>query len=222
MKTAALVSGGKDSIYALYKAQEKHDVEVIIAIKSKNPHSYMFHRPNIDLVKLQAKSLGIPLIFQETLGEKEKELKDLKKAIRKAKKEYKIKGVISGAIASKYQRKRIEKICKELNLEGITPLWNINPEKYMKALLSKFEVMITKVSGMGLTKDLLGKKINLEEIKKLSEKYRFHLAFEGGEAETLVLDGLNFSEKIEILDSEIKWNNKDKTGELIITEAELK
>lgn len=216
MKVAALCSGGKDSIYAIYKAQEKHTVEVLIAMKSINPDSYMFHRPNIDLVKLQSEALEIHLIFKETKGEKEKELEDLRDAIKEAKEKYNIKGIVSGALASNYQRKRIENICKELNLESIAPLWHIDPEKYMKELLSKFKIIIVKVACDGLGKDLLGKEINLEEIEKLSKKYRFHIAFEGGEAETFVLDGPIFKKKIIVKDSEIFWNEKESYGKINI------
>lgn len=221
MKLAALISGGKDSIYALYKAQKLHEVKVIIAIKSKNPDSYMFHRPNIDIVKLQAKALGLPLIFKETLGEKEKELDDLKSAIKEAKNKYKIEGVVSGALASNYQRTRIEKICNELGLKSITPLWDIASREYMKKLLSEFEVIIVKVACDGLKKEMLGKEINLAELEKLSSKYRFHIAFEGGEAETLVLDGLNFKKRIKINDYVISWDEKENVGELIIIDAEI-
>lgn len=216
MKVAALCSGGKDSIYAIYKAQEKHNVEVLIAMKSINPDSYMFHKPNIDLVKLQSEALEIPLILKETKGEKEKELEDLKEAIKKAKEEYGIEGIVSGAIASNYQKERIDKICKELNLQSIVPLWHINPKEYMKELLSTFKVIITKVACDGLGKKFLGKKINLEEIEKLSEKYRFHIAFEGGEAETFVLDCPIFNKKIVIKNSEIFWNSKESFGEILI------
>lgn len=222
MKVAALISGGKDSIYALYKTQKEHEIEVIIAIKSENPDSYMFHGPNIDIVKLQAKALSLPIIFKKTLGEKEKELVDLKNAIINAKEKYGIGGLVSGALASNYQKSRIEKICKELNLESITPLWHIDPEKYMEDLLSEFKVIIVKVACDGLNKNVLGKEINLEQIKTLSSKYRFHIAFEGGEAETLVLDGPNFKSNIKIIDFDISWDESENVGEMIIKKAEIK
>ncbi|UCD04176.1 MAG: diphthine--ammonia ligase [Candidatus Woesearchaeota archaeon] len=221
MKLAALVSGGKDSIYALYKAQQEHEVKVIIAIKSENPDSYMFHRPNIDLVKLQANALDLPIIFKKTPGEKEKELEDLKKAIIEAKEKYKIDGLVSGALASNYQKSRIERICKEINLKSITPIWHVNPREYMIDLLSKFKVITVKVACDGLKKDSLGKEINLEKIEKLSSKYRFHIAFEGGEAETLVLDAPNFNKKINILDSKTRWDKESQSGEFIIKRAHL-
>jgi uncharacterized protein (TIGR00290 family) len=71
MHLASLFSGGKDSAYALYLAQlQGHKIEVLIAIDSENPESYMFHVPNIHLVKLQAEAMEIPLIYGRTEGVK--------------------------------------------------------------------------------------------------------------------------------------------------------
>ena len=67
----------------------------------------MFHFPNVKFIKYQAKALNLPLIIQKTKAEKEKELKDLEIAIKKAIKEYKIEALISGALASSYQKTRI-------------------------------------------------------------------------------------------------------------------
>ena len=116
MKLAALVSGGKDSLYATYIASKRHEICVLVAIKSLNPDSYMYHVPNIDLVKLQAKSMRLPLIFRHSTGAKEAELNDLRDALREAKIRYRIDGVVSGAIFSNYQRSRIERICNDLGL----------------------------------------------------------------------------------------------------------
>ena len=79
MKIAALVSGGKDSLYASYLASKEHELVCLVSLKSKNTASYMFHVPNIELTKLQAGAIGLPIIFKETKGEKEKKLKELKK-----------------------------------------------------------------------------------------------------------------------------------------------
>lgn len=201
MKVAVLFTGGKDSTYALFKT--KHNVKCLITIASKNLHSYMFHTPNINLVKLQAKALNLPLIFTRTKGKKEEELKDLKKAIKLAIKKYKIQGIISGAIESKYQKQRIDNICKDLNLKSLTPLWHIDSLEYLNSLIkNKFNIIITAISAEGLTKEWLGKQINrktIEELKILNKKYKLHLALEGGEAETLVLDCSLFKKKLKII-----------------------
>jgi diphthine-ammonia ligase len=100
MRLGVLFSGGKDSNYAMYKASKKNEIKVLISIFSENEDSYMFHTPEIENVKVQSKKLGIPLIIKKTKGVKEEELKDLDKAIMQAIKEYKIEGIVTGAIAS--------------------------------------------------------------------------------------------------------------------------
>lgn len=222
MKVAVLFTGGKDSTYALFKT--KHDVKCLITIASKNPHSYMFHTPNIELVKLQAKSLKLPLIYQKTKGKKEEELKDLKKAIQLSVKKYKIQGIVSGAIESKYQKQRVDNICKELNLKSIMPIWHINPLKYLNSLIKhKFQTIITSIAAEGLTKEWLGKELNkktIEELKQLNKKYKLHLALEGGEAETLVLDCPLFKKKLKIIKAN-KILDTEYSGIYIIKKIKL-
>ncbi len=225
MKLASLCSGGKDSISALFWAVCRgHDVKVLVTLKSENPESYMWHVPNIDLVRVQAKAISLPLIFKSTKGEKEKELLDLKKALQLAKKKYRIQGVVSGALASRYQKERIEGICKELRLKCFNPLWHIDPQQYIEHMvLAGFEVVITGVAAEGLDETWLGKTIDikaLENLKELHRKYRFHLAFEGGEAETFVLDGPIFKRKIKIVSAE-KIMEDENTGRYLIKKVEL-
>jgi len=224
MKLGVLFSGGKDSTYAMYKAMEKNDVVCLITLISKNPDSYMFHTPNINITKLQAEAIGLPLIEQATLGEKEKELSDLKKAIRKAKQNYEIEGVVSGAFASKYQKERIESICKGLGLKSITPLWAQDPEKLMKEMISKgFKFMLSSIAALGLDKSWLGRVLDEKDIDKLAQlnrKIGIHIAFEGGEAESLMIEGPVFKRKIKILEAEVKMEN-ECTGSYHIISAEL-
>ncbi|MEA3255567.1 MAG: diphthine--ammonia ligase, partial [Candidatus Altiarchaeota archaeon] len=111
MKLAALTSGGKDSLYAIYLAKKKGgDIKYLLSMKPQSSESYMFHHPNIELTGLQAELMEIPLITEETEGVKEEELKDLKRLISRVKDD--VDGVLTGAIASNYQRERIDKICR--------------------------------------------------------------------------------------------------------------
>ena len=53
MRVACLFSGGKDSVFALYKAvQAGHKVSCLITIKPKRNDSYMFHLPNIEFAEV--------------------------------------------------------------------------------------------------------------------------------------------------------------------------
>ncbi|MBT3405019.1 diphthine--ammonia ligase [archaeon] len=203
MKLASLLSGGKDSVYAIYLAKKAgHKIQCAISIASENPDSFMFHTPSIEKTKAQAKSMQIPLIIQKTKGKKEIELKDLEKAIKSAKLKYKIEGVITGAIKSVYQSSRIQKICDKLNLKVFNPLWQKNEEEYLKELIkNKFKVIITSVAAYSLDQTWLGRKIDkkfIQDTKQLNEKYKIHVAGEGGEFETFVLNCPLFKKELKI------------------------
>ncbi len=193
MKVGVLFSGGKDSCYAAYLAKkEGHEIACLITIESENKESFMFHIPSISQTRKQAEVMEIPLIIAETKGEKEKELLDLEKAIKKTKQEYKIKGIVTGAVASMYQASRIGKICDELDLECFNPLWKKNQIELLEELIkNKFEVIITGVAAESLDKKWLGRKIDkdfVEEMKRMQEKNKINPAGEGGETESFVLN----------------------------------
>jgi len=148
MRLGILFSGGKDSCFAAYKAMQEHDVKCLITVFSLNPDSFMFHTPNIMFTREQAQAIGLPIIIKETKGEKEKELDDLKEAIKQAKEKYNLEGVVCGAIASSYQKDRVDRICRELDLESIAPLWHVDPGQYLKEMIgSGFKVIIGAVSA---------------------------------------------------------------------------
>lgn len=78
MKLAALVSGGKDSIFAIQKAlDEGHEVTHLINIIPARDDSYMYHSINLHMVELISAASEIPLIQQQSSGIKELELDDL-------------------------------------------------------------------------------------------------------------------------------------------------
>ena len=114
----------------------------------------------------------------------------------------KVEGIVVGGIASSYQGKRIKKICDELNLKFLAPIWDYTPDKLWKELLSEgFRVIMTKISCDGLGKEWIGRVIdgeNIKELESLSKKFQFRMDFEGGEAETAVLYMPEFKEEIKL------------------------
>ena len=191
-KLVALTSGGKDSNAALYRMQRRNnEISCLLTLRSENKESYMFDSKKTQThLEEQASKLDIPLIIQKTKGEKEKELEDLKKGLQKAIDQYNVEGVIAGALASTYQRDRVDKVAEELGLKVFTPLWQENQSNYMRWLVREgFNVEITSVAARGLKEEWVGKVLDedsVEELIELSEEYRFHAAGEGGEYETRV------------------------------------
>ena len=223
MKVGVLFSGGKDSTLALIKASRIHDVRCLISIMPENQESYMFHVPNVSLTKYQAEAMGIPLIQKATKGEKEKELIDLKNAIEEAKRNFELEGIVIGAIRSNYQYTRVKKICEELNLTLISPLWQMDEIEELKEVIKgRIKAIIVSVSAYPLTKEFLGKEIDesiVEKFIEFKEKFGLNPSGEGGEYETFVIDAPIFKKKILIDEFEIIW--KEDSGRLIIRKARL-
>jgi diphthine-ammonia ligase len=207
MRVAALFSGGKDSVFAVYITQQYGwDVSHLVSLLPEKPDSWMFHSINIQFTDLLAKALGIPLVKRTTNGEKETELSDLKHLLQCLE----IDGVISGAIASEYQRTRIEKICDELGIKSFTPLWHKNQELLLRdQVKAGFHIIVVGVFAEGFDETWLGKTIDEETIDALvylNKKNGINIAGEGGEFETLVLSGPLFSQRLVIDESLKEWS----------------
>ncbi len=77
MALAVLFSGGKDSCLALHKVlQQGKEVQYLLNVSPKNEDSFMFHKPDLKFLKIQAKELGIELIIQESEGKEEEDSED--------------------------------------------------------------------------------------------------------------------------------------------------
>ena len=212
MKLAALFSGGKDSTYSIYKARQMgHDVKCLITLFPKSPNSHLLHFPNIKLTKLQSETMNIPhLVTELETDETNQEMNALGILLKKAKQDFQIDGLVHGGISSEFQKKRFENICKENNLNILTPLWKTNPKEYMNEIISSgFQFILTSVSSDGLDETWLGKIISSDDVSllnNLSSKYGFNLNFEGGEAETFVMDCPLYSHPIKIKKSKTVWD----------------
>jgi len=220
VRVAVLATGGKDSALALYKVlSEGYEVKYLVSMIPLREDSWMFHYPNIRLVDLFAEAVGIPIVKAETAGVKEREVEDLKELIRGVD----VDAVVSGAIASTYQKSRIEKICKQLKLMCIAPLWHENPLSILEEIVDlEFDVIVTGVYAYGFSEEWLGRKIDDDTIKALMElnrRYGVSLVGEGGEYETLVLDAPFFKKRIGIVEVEKVW--KGESGYFLVTRAEL-
>ncbi len=216
MRAAALLSGGKDSNYALHWAA-LHGLEVCCAVTLKPPEdSMLLQFPSVELAGLQAKAMGLRWIY--AVGD-EKLLEDL---LLKAK-EMGATHVVSGALLSDYQRQRMGYLAKKLGLVPVNPLWRIDQKEYMRMLVRQgFEFMIIRVAAEGLGPEFLGKVVDeetVEEIIRRAEKYGFNPAFEGGEAETLVLKAPLYKKRLKVRGRPVKRGPGDWV--YVIEKAEL-
>ena len=196
-----------------------HTIEVLATMIPERSDSYMFHFPNIHLTDYISRALEIPLVKAPTSGIKEKELEDLRKLLASLD----VEGVVTGAVLSLYQKERIDRLCDELGIKSVAPLWHKDPLEIMKKLIRlKFKVIIVGVYAFGLDQTWLGQEINSERLEKLvelHEKYQISLVGEGGEYESLVLDAPIYKKRLEIIKAETSYENN--SGVLVVKEAKL-
>jgi diphthine-ammonia ligase len=224
LKVGVLFSGGKDSTYAAYLASRAGDeLTCLVTLSPARSDSYMFHYPNIRWTGLQAEAMRLPQVTLETKGMKEEELADLKQAIAIAKRNHSIEGVYTGALASVYQKSRVERICDELHVKAVSPLWHIDQVEHLNNIVANgFEVIMTGVAALGLDESWLGRALDKDAIRELAglhAKYGVNPGLEGGEGETFVLDCPLFDKRVEVTSSKKHW--KGDAGYLEILDAHL-
>lgn len=205
MRLASLFSGGKDSAFALYLAQQMgHDVVCLVNITSKNGESWMFHTPNAHVVPMMSECLGIPLKTAETDGTESGDLSALKNALEGLD----VEGVIAGTIQSDYQWDRMNRISEEMNLKLIAPLWRKDQDMLFDEMTaSGIDAIVVGTFAEGLDEKWLGRKLDSDAKKDLlsvRKKHSVSIMGEGGEYESMVLDSPSFSKRLDVVSFETK------------------
>jgi len=229
----SLFSGGKDSSWALYRALENdYPVERLVTVHPEGD-SYMYHVPATHLASLAAESIGIELVEVEPddfgaddvpdSGQQgDEELEPLEAALRELDAGVGVAGLTAGAVESEYQTSRIEAMAERLEANLFAPLWQEDPRDLADAMLSAgFEIRIIRVAAYGLDESWLGRTLDadaLDELEALNEEYGVHILGEGGEFETLVVDGPHMDRRIE-LEYQTEWDGT--RGSIVVEDAWL-
>jgi ABC transporter with metal-binding/Fe-S-binding domain ATP-binding protein len=225
MDIAVLFSGGKDSCYTILKSIDANlNVKVLLTLHPKSEDSWLFHHPCIRWTKLQAEAMNLPIATYNIESEGEDEQFELSNHIQDIKNKFGIEGIAAGALASQYQKKRMEDVANSLGLRIYTPLWGLDPSKLLlDQLESGLEIIIVGTAALGLDSSWLGRKVDknlAQELDHLKEKHGVNPAGEGGEYETFVLDSPLFRKKIIVNRSHKIWQGD--RGKLEIDDAEFK
>ncbi len=217
MKVVCLVSGGKDSILALWLALHQFEVISILTVISSCFESLLFHIPNSQYVAIIADMLEVPhqIIMIDSCNVEE-EINALKAVLTESGAE----AVITGGIRSEFQRFKFNRAAYLANMKCFSPLWRVSPKFLLSELIgNNFNVIISSVSGMALKRELLGKKITPDLLKELQQavpESELSMIGEGGEFESFVLDAPFFPACIDILESKVHWDEYREEGYLEI------
>ncbi len=204
MRVAALLSGGKDSVAAVEVARgHGWDVPVGLRMVPREDDSYMFHTPNLDVVEGVAACMDMELVSAPAEADPIAEVDGLGQALASLCDEWALDGVVSGALASEYQRTRIDRIAHGLKIRSFAPLWHKDPMAYMRHLVDAYDVRFSRVAADGLSEEWAGARLDAERLDRLAA-LRMHPAGEGGEYESLVLDAPHYSQRIVVDESHVQ------------------
>lgn len=193
-------SGGKDSCLACYRAiKDGYRIQNLVNFISKVSKRCCFHGIEADLIGLQAKLIGIPLIQQEVspdMQEYEKEFKAAVSAIKNA------QTMVFGDIYLDEHKDWVERVCGDLKIQPLEPLWNNATVDILKEFISVgFKAIVVSAQADKFSKDFVGRPVDNDFIKELTSR-NICPCGENGEFHTLVIDGPIFKRGIKIRKSE--------------------
>lgn len=212
MTATALVSGGKDSVYATYLADcQGFTVDELLTLEPSDPESFLFHTPHLGLVPLLAQAWGkrhraIRIAEQGEAAEQEA----LERGLREGR-----GPVVAGAIASSYQWSRLLAVCDRVGRPLYVPLWGKDGGTVVEQEISAgLDIRLVHLAAESLTPELAGRRLDPALLQELARRRRevrsLHLAGEGGEFETAVVDA-------PFLSARIAWDSEEKVTEGYVT-----
>ncbi len=205
------LSGGKDSVYALYTAlREGLNVTHLMFIMTGGKG----HLENKSMLKLVSEAIGIPSIV---VGRKPD---DIRKALKKINADMLVSGVMTTPEHLEYYKEILDPI----NVKQYAPLFGKNPLVSLAEMqqLGFHNLIIEIDAALGSNKNWLGREIDqgvIDEITELVNNKKMNPIGEWGEYHTIVVDSPIYKKKIQVEKSKTAW--KGTKGYFIIKKASL-
>jgi diphthine-ammonia ligase len=193
-------SGGKESTLSLYRALNQGvNVSYMMSFVSSGGRS-MSHALNVELLEAQSEAIGIPIVMREVTWETyEQGFKDQVNELKTKG----VEGCIFGDVWIEGHREWTERVCRQLGIKAISPLFDGDPEELFKEFIKLgFEAVAITVKHEFLGDEWLGRKLDqefLNELLEIKDSKNVDILGEMGEYHTFVYDGPVFKKRIELL-----------------------
>ncbi len=199
MKVFVSWSGGKDSSLALYRALKAgFKVGFLFNILNEEGLRSRGHGLRKEVIDAQAKAIGIPIVYGKASWEGYEE--EFKRIIKELK-NMGIEGGVFGDIDFQEHRDWVEKVCGEVGLKAIEPLWNQKYETLLTEFIDiGFKAFIISVKAELIDPEWVGQPLNWEFIEFLRSR-EIDLCGENGEYHTLITYGPIFKQRLKIIES---------------------
>ncbi len=195
MKAFTSWSGGKDCILALHRfIKNKGNTVSYLVNMCENDMGYSrSHGIKSSFIKEQANCIEIPVIQEKAGSSYETGFKNI---ISKLKNE----GVTAGVFGDIYLQEHriwIERVCSDMNIEAVFPLWGNNTKDLLKEFIDEgFKALTVSVRCDKLSKDWLGLQLNDEFLARVSQIENIDPCAENGEYHSFVYDGPIFKKAV--------------------------
>jgi uncharacterized protein (TIGR00290 family) len=189
-------SGGKDCCMALYQALRLgYKVSHLVNFIANDEKRVRFHGTNADLIKQQGAALGIKVAQFETDWDGYE--RDFKAGVRRLLPAG-VKGMIFGDIYLDVHKEWVERVCGEIGIEALEPLWNIPTSELLDRFIQLgFEAVIVGINTSYIDEKWVGRKVDLSFRDYLKEN-NVDPCGENGEYHTVVINGPIFSRSLSL------------------------
>jgi len=202
MKVIASWSGGKDSCFACYRAlAQGYEVSYLVNFISRDFRRVSFHGTRARLISCQTQAIRLPLVQYTVPPDMSLYEQRFKRAVSVLKHRG-AQGMVFGDIYLQEHRDWIERICREVGITPVIPLWGIAPERVLNEFIEAgFEAVVISAKADIFSEEWLGRTIDygfLADIKRLGWGESVDVCGEQGEYHTLVVDGPLFIKRMQI------------------------
>jgi len=197
MSYIASWSGGKDSCFACYEAMRQgYSVSHLVNFISEEFQRVSFHGTEAKLIQLQSQAVGIPLLQKETTRDGYEE--EFEEAVESLKPNG-VKGMIFGDIYLQEHKDWVERVCGNLGIEAVEPLWGKNPEEILSGFIDVgFEAVIVSAQSKLIDESWIGHIVDRNFVAYLKDR-NIDLCGENGEYHTLVVNGPIFKRPVRLI-----------------------
>ena len=150
MRVGILYSGGKDSTYAIkYCMENGFDIASLISVKPKSDDAYLWHYPTVELCKLSAQAMNLPIIMVKCndIGP-QVEARCLEPVLAKLK----VDALVLGGVGlQQTQIKEVAKVAAKFGVDVIVPYHHYTSEQLLREEIENgLEIVMTVVAAVGL------------------------------------------------------------------------
>jgi uncharacterized protein (TIGR00290 family) len=205
-------SSGKDSALTLYKILQNSEYKIEYLLTSVNQQfqRISMHGVRVELLKMQSKSIGIPLKILHVPEMPTMEVYEnvMTEALTELKKEGITHSVFGDIFLEDLRKYREDQLAK-IGFAGVFPIWKIpTPDLIQEFIALGFKTIVVCVNERYLDKSFVGRIIDQDFINELPENV--DVCGENGEFHTFTFDGPIFSEPINFEIGEIVYRKYEK------------